>query len=224
MAKREMIGFGYESQETIAKLAAEHLEKDGVVTYPIIEIFDTVQGEGTLVGIPATFIRLAGCNLSCSWCDTKVSWIADNKKRLTIGQILEKIGCDLIVITGGEPLLHDLQPLIQALKSAGKQIAIETNGTMPRPEGVDWVACAPKYQNGYKIHPELYPDELKYVVSEEFSLDVIAPEYYGTTEISIWLQPEWNDERTAIKRALELVQQHQWLRMGLQSHKHWGVE
>jgi 7-cyano-7-deazaguanosine (preQ0) biosynthesis protein QueE len=125
--------------------------------YPIVEIFSSVQGEGTYSGVPVTFIRTGGCNLQCPWCDSKYSWESGHKRSaLTTEEIVEAVkkaekgvNVAMVVITGGEPSIHNLQALVDDLHRMGKYVAIETNGTNPIPEEwkIDWVTCSPKPGN-----------------------------------------------------------------------------
>lgn len=98
--------------------------------YPVNEIFESIQGEGFWTGIPATFVRLQECNLRCHWCDTKETWSA-KAKNMTSAEILSTINFEHVIITGGEPLLHDLTELFELLRTEGKKIHVETNGTQP---------------------------------------------------------------------------------------------
>jgi len=129
--------------------------------YPVVEIFHSIQGEGVHVGIPATFIRLAGCNLRCEWCDTKISWDDSNANTTSASDIEAAIQQNTVIITGGEPCLHDLNPLLMKIKedaTLGRKVFIETNGTYPinKKDGVDWVTCSPKPKNNYMM--ECVPD------------------------------------------------------------------
>lgn len=109
------------------------------------EIFYSIQGEGYWTGTPMIFIRLAGCNLKCSFCDTDFT----KKERLTPKQIikrLEPVGCTRVVLTGGEPTIQDLYPLVEALKDEDYTIHLETNGIYSHliPGGIDWITFSPK--------------------------------------------------------------------------------
>ena len=190
--------------------------------YEICEIFTSVQGEGEYVGKVATFIRFAGCNLRCSWCDTKKSW--ESGKKYTEEELIQEIPThiNLIVFTGGEPTLYDLTPLIQALREKNPNLiaSIETNGTNPVPKEIDWTTCSPKPDADYKIN--CTPNELKYVVDNTFSIDVIPEKYFG--KISIWLQPNGFDLENSMKRCYELVMENSFLRLGFQLHKIYDIE
>lgn len=190
-------------------------------TYPVVEIFDSIQGEGSWIGIPVTFIRLGGCNLKCWFCDTKF----DKSEQLSLAEILERVHYTNVVITGGEPLLNDLRPLVEALKADDplRHVAVETNGTAGLPLEtralIDWVVCSPKADNMYRIHPELMPDELKYVVTEGFDPEVIA-----FTFGNIWLQPEGSTMKESWQECYRLAMKYPKLRVGVQLHKLMEVE
>ena len=190
--------------------------------YQIVEIFSSVQGEGDHMGKPCTFIRLAGCNLRCPWCDTKKSWNALGQT-MDVAEIVAQVKYPFAVITGGEPLMHALTPLYRALKRMDCYIAIETNGTI-RPSKmdekyVDWFTASPKPPQ-YALR--LQPNELKYVVDDEFSVDVIPKNYVG--KMSIWLQPEASEFQFRAKTAVDIALKYPALRVGLQMHKILGVE
>lgn len=196
--------------------------------YPVAEIFDSIQGEGSMVGMPVTFVRFAGCNLDCTWCDATDVW----KKKGTMmstAEIVDKCNCDTIVFTGGEPCLQDLSPLIESLHLGFKFLCMETNGTLPTPEGIDWVVCSPKPQKDYVINAECFFNELKYIVDDTFDLDCI-PEDKKVTCGEIWVHPcEINginspETKASLERCKNLVMGNTFLRLGLQIHKIIGVE
>ena len=116
------------------------------------EIFYSLQGEGSLAGVPSVFVRLAGCPLRCRWCDTKYAWAKEAGRRHSIAEIVEQVRqwpCRFVVITGGEPMINsDLPQLVQELKDAGKHITIETAGIAYIPElPCDLVSISPKLSN-----------------------------------------------------------------------------
>jgi len=187
--------------------------------YPIIEIFDSIQGEGSWMGLPCTFIRFAGCNLRCSWCDTKSSW--EKGHFMSIEEIISQVHTSRTILTGGEPGLQPLFPLLIALKQIpDMKIAIETNGTLTVPKEIDWVVCSPKPDAKYAIN--CIPNELKYVVDDQFSVDVIPVQYRN--KISIWLQPNSDSLDVSMKRCYTLVMQHNFLRLGIQLHKIYNIK
>jgi 7-cyano-7-deazaguanosine (preQ0) biosynthesis protein QueE len=134
--------------------------------YRVCEIFKSIQGEGNVIGRPSTFIRMYGCNLTCTWCDTKYSWLGQEKAKERIDyawmpskQILQKISkfdASLVTITGGEPLLQPLEPLVHDLVNQGYNILVETNGTIKPSKDlqnlVDIWSVSPKTSNaGFSI-------------------------------------------------------------------------
>ena len=190
-------------------------------TLPIVEIFDSIQGEGCHLGKMATFIRTSGCNLKCPWCDTKDSW-GGHSEVFTISEIMKCVHHRMVVITGGEPTIHGkaLQALVDNLKADDHMVCIETNGTNPVYHMVDWVTCSPKAEADYFIHPHLRPNELKYVVDDAFDDRRAIPEdirnrYAGR----IWLQPEGNDMQQKWLNCYALAAEDSRLRVGVQLHK-----
>ena len=189
--------------------------------YPIVEVFSSIQGEGLYTGAPANFIRLAGCNLSCAFCDTdKLA-----REELSTKEILEKLNPDIkiVVLTGGEPTTHKLAELISALRH-GYRIHLETNGTNVIPSGIDWVSVSPKRtpENRATIYPYAY-NEAKWLIPEwsyeEIIWDISERHY---------LQPV-NFEKTLnmhnVKRCIWLLQNkpRSDLRLSIQLHKVIGV-
>ena len=214
--------------------------------YPVVEQFNSIQGEGAMIGMPVTFIRLFGCNLTCPWCDSKVTWVnlqklEDMKEQeetnnlgftwMSAEELAERCEQDYVVITGGEPTIHDLEPLITALHQWKKVVCIETNGTNPTHPGLDWVVASPKPPQ-YFLHPECNYNELKYVVDDTFNISAI-PERMYETEGCVWLQPcdyeplakENAKELTkqSYQKCFDLTMKYPYLRVGIQLHKVYEV-
>ncbi|BCU67134.1 radical SAM protein [Sulfolobales archaeon HS-7] len=174
--------------------------------YYIIEIFTSIQGEGLLIGRPSNFVRLAGCNLRCVWCDTKYSWYMRDGKKMNSEEILSQISPEvkLTTITGGEPLLQDIVELVVKLKQAGYIVALETSGTIkPREElrkYVDFFSVSPKLSNsGFKPKYDFRNDDwatyYKFVVvNPEFDLKEIKEfvQFQGISEQKVIVQPDGN--------------------------------
>lgn len=138
--------------------------------YPIVETFYSLQGEGLWAGTPMFFIRMAGCNLFCQFCDTKYALGAPKEgSMLSISQLSNlaaKTKADRIVLTGGEPLIHDLEPLVFELMNEGYDIHIETNGTLPCPF-VDWLTVSPKCGLNKLCEDTLYKaNEIKFLIGD----------------------------------------------------------
>ena len=194
--------------------------------YNVIEIFDSVQGEGVNLGKQCTFIRLAGCNLSCPWCDTNVN--PDRTEILDELEIFGRVHHRLVVITGGEPTLYDLMPLLSILHDNGKKVWIETNGTLPlnQYEGLfQGVSCSPKPEAGFKIVPDNAPfiSEIKLVVDESVTADLVKLFVSRYPNAILWLQPEAFNFEVSVGCAQELLKVNPRVRLGIQAHKVWEV-
>lgn len=190
---------------------------------PVLEIFSSIQGEGHHMGRAATFIRLFGCNLDCPWCDTKESWNPDaNIKEMHIEEIVKECKDVLVIITGGEPCIHEaLELLAYTLQVDGHCVAIETNGTLSVPQNLNWVTVAPKPGNDYKIHPECRYNELKFVVTDELDFDKHVVPYLEKL-VPVWLQPNGYDMQRSAKRAYDFVtgnKRYNTVKLGVQMHK-----
>ena len=187
----------------------------------LAEIFYSIQGEGTWTGTPAVFVRLAGCNLACDFCDTDYSV----KSYATAGEIAGMVGdaggdCPTVVLTGGEPLAQsDAPALIEALRAAGRRVHVESNGTIytPLPDDV-WLCVSPKE----RVDPRMAAraNEAKLIVDRRVPEEHL-PLFDGKPVIL--LQPEGNrPDNVAI--ALDYVKAHpRRFRLSLQTHKFIGV-
>lgn len=174
------------------------------------------------MGVSAFFIRLAGCDVGCPWCDTKVSWPMRAHPPVTIDHLVEQVQAarpQIIVITGGEPLLHDLLPLSQALKPLNIPLHLETSGAYPLRGQLDWVTLSPKPRK--PPHPSLYAQaqELKVVI--QTAADFAWAEQQAAQlprPIPQFLQPEWSAPASQ-QLVWNYVCQHPQWRLSLQSHK-----
>lgn len=207
--------------------------------YPVMEIFDSIQGEGGFMGVPCTFVRFAGCNLACPFCDTKESWgkpnydrdfkvtaTSDNPRELlgyrwmSIEEIQESCKQHLVVLTGGEPCQYNLEPLIEALRHDQEHyVAIETNGTLPTPKNADWITMSPKEVADYAI-AEMSADEIKIVVTEEFNPMDARLDEIKTFQGNLWLQPDGNHMEECWRKCIEILPlMGMGARVGVQLHK-----
>ena len=185
--------------------------------FQLAEIFYSVQGEGTWTGTPAVFVRLAGCNLSCSFCDTDYSL----KFFASAAQIIERVraeggDCPMIVLTGGEPFAQRETPLlIDALRKDGRRIHIESNGTIAADLPVNvWLTVSPKE----RLDPRMAAraDEVKLIVDGRVPLEWLEDFPDGTP---MFLQPEGNKPAN-VALALDAAKAHpNRLRLSLQTHK-----
>lgn len=196
------------------------------LTYPIVETFHSVQGEGAWMGVNAFFIRLAGCDVHCPWCDTKESWNASRHPDIPLPNLVTaatQAHPKIVVITGGEPLMHDLTPLTLALKSAGHRVHLETSGAHPFSGYLDWVTFSPKPY--LPPHESIYAqvNELKVVIATAEDLQwAIKESAKLKPEVLRYLQPQW-DHPTSQAVVFDYVLQHPEWRVSLQTHKLMGV-
>ncbi|NBX03236.1 MAG: 7-carboxy-7-deazaguanine synthase QueE [Alphaproteobacteria bacterium] len=203
-------------------------------------IFPTLQGEGLFAGWPAVFVRLGGCNLACTFCDTDFEGYA----ALGVFKIVERVQelaqnndgkrvRSLVVITGGEPLRQNIFLLCEALLADGFKIQIETNGTLFRelPEGVD-IICSPKNTGAgyFPIRADLLPriSALKFIISaSDSNYSDVADVGQNVHATPVYVQPmdEYDVTKNAANRALalELAMQHGY-RLSLQTHKLLEIE
>lgn len=205
--------------------------------YKVNEIFYTLQGEGAHSGIPAVFVRFSGCNLRCPWCDTEFSEYTQMSAEQIVTEMLSLYDLPnerrkMCVLTGGEPSLQVDATLIEALHKAGFYICIETNGTRPLPEGIDWITCSPKYGTTIALKRV---NEVKVVFTGDYD-----PEIWRTQlEAEHWmLQPlryngellmesgidEWeNDSNDNLDETVRYILDHPFWRLSVQLHKIAGL-
>lgn len=196
------------------------------VIYPVMEHFYTIQGEGTHTGKAAYFIRTAGCDVNCWWCDVKESWEEEGHPRLKVSELVEqakKSGTSIVVITGGEPLLHDLFPLTSELRKAGLKVHIETSGSSPLSGQLDWITLSPKRFK--KPLDEIFPyvDELKVVVLTNKDLKWAEENAAKCPQkTKLLLQPEWSTPKS-VDLIVDYVKKNPQWGISLQTHKFLNV-
>ncbi len=194
---------------------------------PLMEQFYTIQGEGFHTGSPAYFIRIGGCDIGCSWCDSKLAWNADQHPLVEIDTILQKaleVGAKNLVVTGGEPSLYDLDYLTLAFRDAGFVLFLETSGAHPLTGEWDWICLSPKKQSPPREEYYDNADELKVIVQNEEDLEWAvknAAKVKGTC--LLFLQPEWSVRKKAIPMIIDFVKANKQWRVSLQSHKYIGI-
>ena len=194
---------------------------------PVMEHFYTLQGEGFHQGRAAYFIRLGGCDVGCVWCDVKDSWDAGKHPLRTIKDIVSEASKHpgrIAVITGGEPLMHDLRSLTEQLQDAGFATHIETSGSSELSGSWDWICLSPKK---FKAPlPEILPlaHELKVVVFN--ASDFKWGEQYAaqvSPDCKLYLQPEWGKATEITPRIIEYIKQHPKWVLSMQLHKYINV-
>ncbi|NDL61214.1 7-carboxy-7-deazaguanine synthase QueE [Acerihabitans arboris] len=220
--------------------------------YPLNEIFQTLQGEGYFTGVPAIFIRLQGCPVGCSWCDTKHTWEMDARQEVPLGDIsLKTADSDRwasvspedilaviaqqgytarhVVITGGEPCIHDLYTLTQVLEQQGFSCQIETSGTHDvRCTSQTWVTVSPKVgmRGGMEILPQALEraDEIKHPVARQRDierLDALLATLEDDKPRIIALQPI-SQQDDATRLCIETCIARNW-RLSMQTHKYLNI-
>ena len=190
---------------------------------PLMEEFYTIQGEGYHSGKAAYFIRIGGCDVGCHWCDVKESWNPDTHPPTGILEIVAnaKKYSDTVVVTGGEPLTWNMEPLVSLLKSEGMTVHVETSGAYPLTGNWDWICLSPK-----KTAPpmkDFYPaaHELKMIV---FNLNDLAwaEEHAALVgpDCELFLQPEWSKRDVMMPHIVDYVMKHPKWKVSLQTHKY----
>jgi len=154
--------------------------------YPLVEVFDSIQGEGAFAGAPCTFVRFAGCPLHCSFCDTD----KQIHLRLSVESVVELCHRHIVVLTGGEPTLHEIGPLARALREDGHRVHLETNGYIQVPYlSYDWVTLSPKKE---RLPVSWSVDEIKWLVPMWSLEEIIERARQATTRVAVsynYLQP-----------------------------------
>lgn len=194
---------------------------------PVMEQFYTIQGEGAYSGRAAYFIRIAGCDVGCVWCDVKESWDASAHETLSVHHLIQQVvetNTQFCVITGGEPAMYDLNALIEGLKSKGIETAIETSGCYALRGDIDWYCFSPKK---FKAPvPESYSraNELKVVISHPSDFNW-AEEHADkvNADCQLYLQPEWSKQERFLPLIIDYVKKHPQWKISLQTHKFMNI-
>nr|WP_317040734.1 7-carboxy-7-deazaguanine synthase QueE [Flexibacter flexilis] len=211
-----------------AKLKTKQaIETQDFQTLPVMEAFYTIQGEGRYQGTAAYFIRLGGCDVGCHWCDVKESWDAEAHPQQSIEEIVEqasKYPSRVAVITGGEPLMHNLDALCEALHLQGFRTHLETSGAYPLTGHWDWVCLSPKKFKKPLAEVCQAADELKVVIYNKFDFEW-AESYSQQVgkDCTLLLQPEWDRTELMLPLMISYIKQHPQWRMSLQMHKYINV-
>lgn len=194
---------------------------------PVMEVFYSLQGEGFHAGRPAYFIRLAGCDVGCHWCDVKESWDASKHSKKLISELVNeahKSGANFVVITGGEPAMYDLTLLTSKLRESGFEIAIETSGAYPLKGWFDWICLSPKkfkmpLEENFKL-----AHELKMIIFNKHDLvwaDELKQKVNATCKL--YIQPEWDKSEEVLPIMLNYVKENTAWKISLQTHKYLNI-
>lgn len=194
---------------------------------PVMEEFYTIQGEGFNTGKAAYFIRIGGCDIGCHWCDVKESWNANQHPLISTRNVIQNVlaqKADSVVITGGEPLIYNLDLLTKELKGNNIKTFIETSGAYPFSGIWDWICLSPKktmlpLSENYKL-----ANELKVIVYNKHDLQWAEEQAVKVSESCIlFLQPEWSKRDELIPQIVEFVKNNSKWRISLQSHKYMHI-
>ncbi len=201
------------------------MEREGKL--PLMESFYSIQGEGFHQGRAAYFIRLAGCDVGCVWCDVKDSWATEDYpwlEAMELADLSTPYNSEIVIVTGGEPLMYDLDALTSAIKRSGKHPHLETSGAYPLSGNWDWICFSPKK---FKApHDEFFEKahELKVVIYHrsdlEWATELGKKMHKGAR---LFLQPEWSKSDEVMPLVIEFIKQHPHWEISLQIHKFMNI-
>lgn len=190
---------------------------------PVMEHFYTLQGEGAYTGVAAYFLRIGGCDIGCHWCDVKESWHSDYPilKPAEITKYICDSGSKIAVITGGEPLIYELDKLTENLKNKGIKTHIETSGAYKISGKWDWFCLSPKKRKMPTKESYLAADELKVVIRTLADFDFAEKEAKKVTpKCELYLQPEWKKKEKITPPIIQYIKENPKWKMSLQTHKY----
>jgi organic radical activating enzyme len=198
-----------------------------VDAFPLMEDFYSIQGEGYYQGHAAYFVRLGGCDVGCVWCDVKESWDTGIHPVTSVKEIIAKIkstAAEIVIITGGEPVMYNLKYLTDRLKAENFRTHLETSGVYQLTGDWDWVCFSPKK---FKApHPSIYEaaNELKVVIYNQS--DFAWAEKHAkmvNADCELFLQPEWSKEKEMLPKITEFIKMNPHWKISLQIHKYMNV-
>ena len=221
--------------EVLTAIGQQSTINSQLSTLPVMETFYTLQGEGYYQGNAAYFIRLGGCDVGCFWCDVKESWDASVHPQKTINEIVNEAKSEIsqlstnncqpiIVITGGEPLMHNLEELTKQLQSLNFKTHIETSGSSSLSGKWNWICLSPKKFKQPLLEAFQAAHELKIIVynksdfkwAEENAVQV-------SSECKLYLQPEWTKANEITPHIIEYIKQNPKWQLSLQIHKYVNI-
>ncbi len=195
-----------------------------ISSLPVMESFYTLQGEGFHQGKAAYFIRLGGCDVGCVWCDVKESWDAGKHPLRSVEELVAEASGHpgrIVIITGGEPLMHDCTHLTRQLRKAGLATHIETSGSSPVSGELDWITLSPKK---FKAPlPGILPlaNELKIIIYNKSDFDW-AEQWAAAVSPNcrLYLQPEWSKSAAVTPLIIDYIKENPKWGFSLQLHKY----
>ena len=201
----------------------EHVTRPNLTEQlPVMEYFYTIQGEGYHCGKAAFFIRLGGCDLGCHWCDVKESWPTDTHQMINIQKLVDLIPdkVEIVVITGGEPLMYDLTLLTELIQKRNIKTHIETSGAYPVTGSWDWFCLSPKKVKLPTESSYTHANELKVIIYNKHDF-LFAKEQAKKTapDTQLFLQPEWSKSEQINQQIVDFVKANPKWRISIQTHK-----
>jgi 7-carboxy-7-deazaguanine synthase len=194
---------------------------------PVVEEFFSLQGEGFHTGKAAYFIRLGGCDIGCSWCDSRFSWNPEIHPVVETKSIIDRVvesGADSVVVTGGEPLMWSLDDLCKGLRNKNISTFIETSGAYQLTGIWDWICLSPKQNMPPIADICKVADELKVIISNKSDFDWAEKYHKLVSEgCKLFLQPEWSIFETIIAEVVEYIKKNPVWRISLQAHKYMHI-
>lgn len=192
-----------------------------------MEAFYTLQGEGYYQGHASYFVRLAGCDVGCHWCDVKESWDVSKHPQFSIEEIIEPIlplPSKIVVVTGGEPLQHNLDALTKTMKANGLKTHIETSGAFAPSGTWDWFCLSPKKFKKPTIESLQLADELKCIIFNKSDFEFAEENASKVSpECKLYLQPEWDKAADMLPLMVEYAKQNPKWSISLQTHKYMNI-
>tara|TARA_S200000501_G_C20865626_1_gene761814 strand:+ start:76 stop:666 length:591 start_codon:yes stop_codon:yes gene_type:complete len=195
--------------------------------YSLVETFDSIQGEGLYAGTLCFFIRLGGCDIGCHWCDEKKSWDENIHPKTSLEEIVNLVRnspSKVVIITGGEPLMHNLEQLTTELKKY-KKVHLETSGAYRLSGHWDWITLSPK-KNKLPL-PKIYKEanELKCIVYNNSDFDFAIDQSKKVSKnCLLYLQPEWGKKHIMLDKIINFIKVKPRFKLSLQTHKYLGLQ
>lgn len=194
---------------------------------PVMEHFYTIQGEGFYTGHAAYFIRLGGCDVGCVWCDVKESWDVNAQPIIEVSKIVEsakQVASNICVITGGEPLMHNLYGLTTELINAGKRTHVETSGSYKITGYWNWICVSPKKFKEPLKEVLFEAHELKVVVYNKSDFEwALSFKSKVNSTCKLYLQPEWSKEKEMLPLIINFVKANPEWNISIQVHKYMNI-
>lgn len=195
--------------------------------YSLVETFESIQGEGKFAGSLCFFLRLGGCDIGCHWCDEKKSWDEKKHPKKSINEIMEiilKTNSEIVIITGGEPLIHNLDKLTAEIKKY-KKVHLETSGAYELSGNWDWITLSPK-KNKLPFS-EIYnkANELKCVIYNKSDFKFALEQSKKVSKkCLLYLQPEWSKKDEIIDEVINFIKINPQFKLSVQTHKYLGLQ